>query len=99
MQRVRAALANNAPEGFRNEILSSIRANGLDVEIAGNGNLTLVSGDQQGLKEKIERLIAERASARARKDWKESDRIRDELAAMGVVLKDSKDGTTWEIAR
>jgi cysteinyl-tRNA synthetase len=34
-----------------------------------------------------------------RKDWKESDRIRDELAARGVVLKDSKDGTTWEIAR
>ena len=29
----------------------------------------------------------------------ESDRIRDELAAMGVVLKDTKDGTTWEIAR
>jgi len=33
------------------------------------------------------------------KDFKESDRIRDELAGMGVVLKDSKDGTTWEIAR
>ena len=29
----------------------------------------------------------------------EADRIRDELAAMGVVLKDTKDGTTWEIAR
>ena len=29
----------------------------------------------------------------------ESDRIRDELAKMGVVLKDTKDGTTWEIAR
>ena len=28
-----------------------------------------------------------------------TDRIRDELAAMGVVIKDSKDGTTWEIAR
>ena len=27
------------------------------------------------------------------------DRIRDELAKMGVVLKDTKDGTTWEIAR
>ena len=37
--------------------------------------------------------------ARKAKDFKESDRIRDELAAMGVVLKDSKDGTTWEIAR
>ena len=29
----------------------------------------------------------------------EADRIRDELAAMGVVLKDSKEGTTWEVAR
>ena len=45
------------------------------------------------------RLISERTAARARKDFKESDRIRDELAAMGVVIKDSKDGTTWEIAR
>ncbi|CCD83820.1 cysteine tRNA synthetase (Cysteine--tRNA ligase) [Bradyrhizobium sp. ORS 285] len=53
---------------------------------------------------KVEGLIAERAAARARKDFKESDRLRDELVAMGVVLKDGKgaDGkpvTTWEIAR
>ncbi|WP_315833128.1 cysteine--tRNA ligase [Bradyrhizobium prioriisuperbiae] len=53
---------------------------------------------------KVESLIADRASARARKDFKESDRIRDELVAMGVVLKDGKgaDGkpvTTWEVAR
>ena len=47
----------------------------------------------------IDGLIAERTAARARKDFAESDRIRDELAAMGVVIKDSKDGTTWEIAR
>ena len=47
----------------------------------------------------IEMLIEARAVARTKKDWKESDRIRDELAKMGVVLKDSKDGTTWEIAR
>ena len=33
----------------------------------------------------IDRLISERTAARARKDFKESDRIRDELAAMGVV--------------
>ena len=37
--------------------------------------------------------------ARAAKNFAESDRIRDELAAMGVVLKDSKEGTTWEVAR
>ncbi|WP_291869351.1 cysteine--tRNA ligase [Bradyrhizobium sp.] len=47
----------------------------------------------------IDDLISNRAAARARKDFKESDRIRDELAAMGVVIKDSKEGTTWEIAR
>jgi cysteinyl-tRNA synthetase len=48
---------------------------------------------------KIASLIEARTAARAAKNFKESDRIRDELAAMGVVLKDSKDGTTWEIAR
>jgi cysteinyl-tRNA synthetase len=47
----------------------------------------------------IERLIQSRLTARKAKDFKEADRIRDELAAMGVVLKDSKDGTTWELAR
>jgi cysteinyl-tRNA synthetase len=52
----------------------------------------------------VDGLIAERTAARARKDFKESDRIRDALAAMGVVLKDGKgaDGkpvTTWEVAR
>jgi cysteinyl-tRNA synthetase len=47
----------------------------------------------------VEKMISARNAARKAKDFKESDRIRDELAAMGVVLKDSKDGTTWEIAR
>jgi cysteinyl-tRNA synthetase len=37
--------------------------------------------------------------AREARNFAESDRIRDELAKMGVVLKDTKDGTTWEIAR
>jgi cysteinyl-tRNA synthetase len=47
----------------------------------------------------VNALIADRTAARARKDFKESDRIRDELAAMGVAIKDSKEGTTWEVAR
>jgi cysteinyl-tRNA synthetase len=55
-------------------------------------------------KEKIEAVLAARTAARARKDFAESDRIRDELAAMGVAIKDGKDAdgkpvTTWEIAR
>jgi cysteinyl-tRNA synthetase len=99
IHRLRAAVANSAPEVVQNEILRSIRSDGLDVDISRSGDFTLVRGDREALKQKIEQLVAERESARARKDWKQSDRIRDELAAMGVTLKDSKDGTTWEIAR
>jgi cysteinyl-tRNA synthetase len=47
----------------------------------------------------VEMLLAVRTAARSKKDFASSDRIRDELAAMGVVIKDSKEGTTWEIAR
>jgi cysteinyl-tRNA synthetase len=49
---------------------------------------------------RVEPLIAARKAARADKNWAESDRIRDELLALGVALKDNKDGTTtWEAAR
>jgi cysteinyl-tRNA synthetase len=47
----------------------------------------------------IDRRIAARLDARKAKNFAEADRIRDELAALGVVLKDGKDGTTWELAR
>ena len=47
----------------------------------------------------LNQVIEARLLARKAKNFAESDRIRDELLAMGVVLKDSKDGTTWEIAR
>jgi len=46
----------------------------------------------------VDALIQARLQARADKDWAESDRIRDELAAMGVVLEDGKGGTTWRLA-
>ena len=47
----------------------------------------------------IGRLIAARKAAREGKDFAEADRIRDELAGMGIALKDGPEGTTWEIAR
>ncbi|MBI3275864.1 MAG: hypothetical protein HYZ60_07985 [Methylocystis sp.] len=48
----------------------------------------------------IERQISARHAARAAKNWAESDRIRDELARLGVALHDNKDGrTTWEVRR
>jgi cysteinyl-tRNA synthetase len=54
---------------------------------------------------KVRNLIAARNAARRAKDFKEADRIRDELAAMGIQLKDTKDPatgeivTTWEVKR
>ena len=48
---------------------------------------------------KVTALIAARNAARQAKNFRESDRLRDQLAKMGVVVKDTKDGTTWEIAR
>ncbi|MBT7756523.1 MAG: cysteine--tRNA ligase, partial [Rhodospirillaceae bacterium] len=43
----------------------------------------------------IEDLIEQRRQARQDKDFATSDRIRDELAAQGIVLEDGADGTTW----
>lgn len=49
---------------------------------------------------RVDALIDARLAARKQKNFVESDRIRDELKAMGVVIKDNKDGTTtWEVAR
>jgi len=56
-------------------------------------------------KAKVDSLISARNAARAAKNFKEADRIRDELEAMGITLKDAKDPktgelvTTWEVAR
>jgi cysteinyl-tRNA synthetase len=45
-------------------------------------------------------MISDRLLARHNKNWAESDRIRDELLAMGIAIKDNKDGTTsWEVKR
>jgi cysteinyl-tRNA synthetase len=93
--RNRAASGN---ERERSEFAASLRLLGFLSETAAQwkGRKQQASGVDA---KQIDGLIADRAAARARKDFKESDRIRDELAAMGVVIKDSKEGTTWEVVR
>ena len=47
--------------------------------------------------ERIEELIVQRNAARADKDWKRADEIRDELAAAGIELLDGAEGTKWRV--
>jgi cysteinyl-tRNA synthetase len=91
-------LRNDAVSGDGGGFAASLRLLGFLAESAAEweGRKRQASGIDVS---EINRLISERSGARARKDFKESDRIRDQLAAMGVAIKDSKDGTTWEIAR
>ena len=54
-------------------------------------------GADEGLKAKVEALIAARAQARAAKDWPEADRIRVELSDLNVEVMDGPTGATWRI--
>ena len=55
-------------------------------------------GDDHTLHALVQEFIRLRAEAKARKDFAAGDAIRDRLAAIGIVLKDTKEGTTWERA-
>jgi cysteinyl-tRNA synthetase len=94
-------LRNSAASGSerdRHEFAASLRLLGFLSESAAEWKDRKQQASGVDAKQ-IDQLISDRTAARARKDFKESDRIRDELAAMGVIIKDSKEGTTWEIAR
>jgi len=61
---------------------------------------TFLKGAQQQValsEEEIEAKIAERQASKGSKDFARADAIRDELAALGIILKDSREGTTWVI--
>lgn len=49
------------------------------------------------LKARIESLVFLRQEARRQRDFREADRLRDELSRLGVVLEDTRDGTTWKL--
>jgi len=109
IQFYRNAVANNFPllaDSARTDLQAAgfnIKINDAGVVFVGNKtSAEMVDREvdlESLLKEKVERLIASRTAARRERNFKEADRIRDELARMGVVLKDSKDCTTWEVAR
>jgi cysteinyl-tRNA synthetase len=98
VQKLKVAIANSDSLQIE-EIVHQLRMNGAEPKWtkAGFVSLDRFVGNDKG---KIEELVNARLAARKAKNWAESDRIRDELLAMGIVLKDNKDGTTsWEVKR
>ncbi len=61
-------------------------------------NKPLAAASDDSLAAKVEALLEARKQARAAKDFAASDRVRDELTALGVRIKDGPQGTTWERA-
>jgi cysteinyl-tRNA synthetase len=99
VQRLRAAYANAAPEEVKAALSQRILNDGLSVEFQNGETIVLVGTDTE-FEERVNSLVENRLEARKAKDWKKSDEIRDELLAMGIQIKDNKDGTTsWEVKR
>ncbi|MDW4571469.1 cysteine--tRNA ligase [Microbacterium sp. M3] len=59
---------------------------------------TDASAEASALDALVQTMIAQRAAARAAKDWAAADRIRDAIAAAGIALEDGPDGTHWSVA-
>ena len=80
-------------EADKNKLQEAINAFAFDV--LGLHKSVQSEGDNQSFDKTIQLLIDIRNQARADKNWALSDKIRDELAAYGIQLKDGKDGTTY----
>ena len=57
------------------------------------------SGREEAFGKVVDMLLEQRAIAKANKDWGTSDKIRNELTALGFEIKDTKDGATWKLNR
>ena len=57
--------------------------------------LGVLPDDADDLEPELARLLDERIAARAARDWAASDRLRDELAARGISVEDTRDGQRW----
>ncbi len=98
-----ARMINSANDGklaIGKEALERLKAlmNVMVFEVLGLQREEHAGPDDAILDGLVQSFIRLRAEAKARKDFAQSDNIRDRLEALGIVLKDTKEGTTWERA-
>lgn len=78
-----------------------VAKNDVNVILEAMVNLTSILGvkldDQKDLSEEIQQMVDQRDQARADKDFATSDKLRDQLKEMGVILEDTPQGTRWHI--
>ncbi len=97
------ALAKQAKDPALNEEARAQAASQIRADLAFLG-VALPEGAAKrelddNLRQTIEKLVEKREEARKHKNWAEADRLRAELAALGAVVTDSKDGARWNLAQ
>jgi cysteinyl-tRNA synthetase len=96
-ERLGVAVINRSAES-RRRIEDELLKKGVRANIAVDGFMVFERLDVAS-QDEISDLIDARTAARKARNFAESDRIRDELLAKGIVLKDGPNGTTWEVKR
>jgi len=86
--RLLGLLTHTPDDWFKGRTIQLSLADGLKVT-------DIAEADVRRSEQYIERKIVERTEAKARRDFAEADRIREELKAEGVLLEDGHSGTTW----
>ncbi len=62
-----------------------------------NSVLRIMNFEEEPLGEDVARLIEERNKAKTARDWEKSDRLREKLSAMGILVHDTPEGTIWTV--
>ena len=92
--------ANDGKLGLHAEDVDRLRSlyNTMLFDVLGLRKEQESAGNNEALDGVVQLLLSMRADAKISKNFTLSDKIRDQLAAVGIIIKDTKDGSTWEHA-